>query len=122
MEDNRGGTNALAQVIQSRMNEVVEANTQPICDFGSIQSDMSLLTNLYPVAMPYGTYVVCRQLTIGYEGDEYEETTEEEACPNCGQKHKHKSKLPKKMRKIQPGDRVLVVWVQNDPVVVDIIT
>lgn len=120
MENNKGGTNELAQVIQKRMNQIVEANTQPMIDFGSIQGDMSLLTNLYPVAMPYGTYVVCRQLTIGPAGTEYEETTEE-ACPNCGQKHKHKSILPDKMRQIQPGDRVLVVWVQNDPVVVDII-
>lgn len=35
--------------------------------------------------------------------------------------HQHHVLIPEKMRKLMPGDRVLVAWVQNDAVVVDLI-
>ena len=35
--------------------------------------------------------------------------------------HIHDVLLPEKLRSPQPGDRVLVAWVQNEPIVVDII-
>lgn len=35
--------------------------------------------------------------------------------------HQHHVLIPEKMRSIKPGDRVLVAWVGDDPVVVDII-
>lgn len=35
--------------------------------------------------------------------------------------HTHNVTIPEKMRSIRPGDHVLVAWVQNDAVVLDII-
>lgn len=35
--------------------------------------------------------------------------------------HSHEVLLPEKMRSIQPGDRVLVAWVSNDAIILDII-
>lgn len=35
--------------------------------------------------------------------------------------HQHHVLIPEKMRHLQPGDRVLVVWAGDDPVVIDII-
>lgn len=35
--------------------------------------------------------------------------------------HIHDVLIPEKMRKLLPGDRVLVAWVQNDAVVIDLI-
>lgn len=35
--------------------------------------------------------------------------------------HQHHVLIPEKMRRLKPGDRVLVVWVQSEAVVVDII-
>lgn len=35
--------------------------------------------------------------------------------------HQHHVLVPEKMRSLKPGDRVLVAWVQNEAVVVDII-
>lgn len=35
--------------------------------------------------------------------------------------HQHHVLIPEKMRKLKPGDRVLVAWVQNDAVVVDLV-
>ena len=36
--------------------------------------------------------------------------------------HQHTVLIPEKMRSLQAGDRVLVAWVQNEAVVIDIIT
>lgn len=41
--------------------------------------------------------------------------------PNTEGAHIHDVIIPESMRSIKPGDRVLVVWVGNDAVVVDII-
>ena len=35
--------------------------------------------------------------------------------------HQHHVLIPEKMRRLKPGDRVLVAWVQSEAVVVDII-
>lgn len=35
--------------------------------------------------------------------------------------HLHSVLIPEKMRSILPGDRVLVAWIQNDAVVIDIV-
>lgn len=35
--------------------------------------------------------------------------------------HQHHVLIPEKMRKLLPGDRVLVAWVQNDAIVVDLV-
>lgn len=35
--------------------------------------------------------------------------------------HKHNVLVPERMRSIRPGDNVLVAWVQNDAIVIDII-
>lgn len=35
--------------------------------------------------------------------------------------HQHHVLIPEKMRSLKPGDRVLVAWVQNEAVVIDII-
>lgn len=70
-----------------------EENESPlVIDFGSIQADASLVTNTFPVSIPKGDYTICRQLTLDSTG------------------------------RISPGDRVLVAWVQNEAVVIDIVT
>lgn len=44
------------------------------------------------------------------------EHTHPDECP-----HVHDVLIPEKMRKLKPGDRVLVAWVQNDAIVVDLV-
>ena len=39
-----------------------------------------------------------------------------------GSDHEHIVLIPEKMRRIKAGDRVLVAWVENEAVVVDIVT
>ena len=115
--ERKGGANKLAQVLQRRMSGVVNANIDNVCDFGTIQADMSLVTNLYPIPLPKGSYLVCRQLTVGKADSEFAET----AVSGGGYSHSHKVKLPSSMSQLKAGDRVLVCWVQSDAVVIDVL-
>lgn len=133
------GLNKLGKVLQQRM----EANNASplVLDFGQIQSDYSLLTNTFPIPIPQKDYLVCRDVTHnpaarltvtasgqgthphGLSGEHSGHTTGDgsHSHPNTEGAHVHDAALPDTMRWLQPGDRVLVAWVQNDAVVVDIV-
>ena len=127
------GLNKLGKVLQQRMAENTVAPL--VLDFGEIQGDYSLLTNTYPIPIPKTDYMVCRQLTLGDTGSKLSETETDgshdvysDPYPEPGYthigkgaNHKHDVLIPEKMRWLKPGDRVLVAWVQNDAVVIDVI-
>ncbi|NCC67076.1 MAG: hypothetical protein EOM14_02610 [Clostridia bacterium] len=131
------GVNKLGLVLQERMKTCGESSL--LLDFGAIQTDMSLLTNTFPIPIPKTDYTVCRQLTLGATGEALTATAvggkhshgpSGEHAQESGTgshshtdegEHGHSVLIPEKMRKLKPGDRVLVAWVQNEAVVVDII-
>ncbi len=126
------GINKLANVLIERMKKEGES---PLClDFGEIQANGNLITNTFPVSIPKGQYCVCRQLTLGTAGGELTKTEDDGSNKynedNSGDDlnkedegtHQHTVLIPEKMRSLQAGDRVLVAWVQNEAVVIDIIT
>lgn len=130
--DENTGINKLANVLIQRMKKEGE---NPLClDFGEIQANGSLITNTFPVSIPKGQYCVCRQLTLGTAGDGLTKTEDDGSHQhnedNSGDDlhkenegtHQHTVLIPEKMRSLQAGDRVLVAWVQNEAVVIDIIT
>lgn len=110
-----------------------------LLDFGTIQGDLSLLTNTYPIPIPKTDYTVCRQLALGATGTLLTSTATDgkhshgpsgEHAQEIGSgahshtneaPHAHSVLVPEKMRKLKKDDRVLVAWVQNEAVVVDII-
>lgn len=96
------GANKFARTMVNRMK--AESSTSLVLDFGSINEDYSLTTNTFPVRIPKSDYMVCRHLSgmnINVMGN---------GANFIGQ-------IPV----LKPGDRVLVAWVQNDVVVVDVI-
>lgn len=106
------GANALARVLTGRMQK--ENRTPPVLDFGNIEADYSLKTNTFPVPIPKSDYTVCRHiggLTIETEGGRH---SGHETGTGV---HDHKIPIPV----IEPGDRVLVAWVQSEAVVIDVI-
>ncbi len=130
--DENAGINKLANVLIQRMKKEGES---PLClDFGEIQTNGNLITNTFPVSIPKGQYCVCRQLTLGTAGGELTKTEDDGSHKynedNSGDDlnkedegtHQHTVLIPEKMRSLQAGDRVLVAWVQNEAVVIDIIT
>ncbi len=95
---NRGAAK-LAAILDNRMSESTEG--QLTFDFGQISSGYSLVTNTFPVPIPKSEYSVCRHIS----------------GISTGTASKHSHSLPK----LAVGDRVLVVWVQEEPVVIDVI-
>ena len=108
MADTAGGnpgSNKLARVLQQRIKETLEYRIGDVeSDFGTIGKDGSLTTNTFPIPIPRGEYYLGRLvsgLTVKISGGG----------------HEHSASLPK----IQAGDTVLVTWVKNTPVVIDVI-
>ena len=112
MAENKGspGLNKLARVISNRAEDVAgKAERDLVLDFGSIKGDMSLLTNTFPIPIPRSDYHVCRLvggLAYTISGGSH------------GGHDTHTAKPPQ----IKPGDRVLVAWVQNEAVVIDVVS
>lgn len=82
----------LAKVLDNRIREW--SAPVPVIDYGTIQPDGSLLCDQFGIPIPKDEYQICRTLSIK-EGDIN--------------------------MKIKKGDRVLVVWTDEDPVVVDVL-
>lgn len=113
--DGNPGLSKLARVMSNRMREFSDQTAEDVTpDFGVINGNMSLTTNRFPVAIPRGEYYIGRlvsglQISVSggaHGGHETGNGT-----------HSHTVTLPG----LSPGDHVLVVWVQNEPVVVDVI-
>ena len=94
-----------------------------VLDFGTIGGDYSLTTTNFPIPIPKKDYIVCRHLRAVPEKDRWStayagsHTHPGGEGGNAGS-HAHKFQPHEVLKK---GDRVLVAWVQNDPVVVDVI-
>ncbi len=115
--DENAGTNRLANVLTDRMKR--ESESPLYLDFGEIQSNGSLVTNTFPVAVPKGQYSVCRHvggLSFEIFGGGHEGHEEQTLDNNTGS-HVHAVIPPA----VKPGDRVLVAWVQSEAVVIDVI-
>ena len=110
--DENAGTNKLANVLSSRMKK--EGESPLFVDFGEIQANGSLVTNTFPVPIPKGQYSICRSvsgLVINVSRGDHGGHT------SGSGKHNHAIPFPL----LKPGDRVLVVWVQSEAVVIDVI-
>jgi len=106
------GISKLAATLSDRMKQ--ESSSPLVLDFGKINSNYSLQTNTFPIAIPKADYSVCRLLTLENAGSVMVTTNEAEG-------HQHNVTVPNTMKSLKPGDRVLVAWVQNEAVVIDVI-
>lgn len=100
---NSPGISRLAGVFQKLVDAQVPKDL--LIDFGVIQADGSLLTNTFQIPIPKADYLVCGHLKARTE------TT------GSTQGHSHTVTT----RALAIGDRVLVAWVQNDAVVIDVL-
>lgn len=107
----KNGMEKLAKVLDSRMGEHSGGGFS--FDFGVIKKDYSLVSNTFPLPIPKKDYSVCRllaNLSTNVSGGTH-------GGHNSGTgSHSHKVVMPK----LKPGDRVLIVWVEGEPVVVDV--
>ncbi len=112
------GTSRLATVLSQRMKK--ENDSPLVLDFGEIQGNGSLLTNTFPVPIPKGDYSICRHvggLSFQISGGGHAGHEAQTETYHTGG-HTHTVAPPV----VKAGDRVLVAWVQNEAVVIDVIT
>ena len=119
--DNTPGMSRLAGVIGGMVRK---GQDQPvILDFGTIQSNYSLITNRYPVEIPASDYLICR--CAGLPNSETVSSTSHthtyEGDQRTGSASVRVDIARKSQNHVKPGDRVLVAWVDNDAVVIDIV-
>lgn len=140
------GMSSLARELTGRMQKEAGNLFESAFDFGIIQGDMSLLCDHFPKKIPEGEYLVTRHLTNGKEDDVLTKT-QYPGKPNSGKhvhgpngghaqytgsgihshpdtsetEHVHDVLVPRNMADLLPGDRVLVAWVFDYAVAVDVI-
>lgn len=115
--DGHPGTSKLATVLSQRMKK--ENESPLVLDFGEIQGNGSLLTNTFPVPIPKGDYSICRHvggLSFQINGGGHAGHEAQTETYHTGG-HTHTVAPPV----VKAGDRVLVAWVQNEAVVIDVI-
>ena len=116
------GANELTNTITGMIKGI--ADKPPVLQFGIINSDYSLSINGYKCPIPKNEYSVCRSLLYSPSVPLTETYTDGghdhyEVVPY--ETHKHQVRLPKKMRWLKPGDKVLVAIIGNEFVVIDIV-
>lgn len=99
--ENGKGIGQLAAVVDDRIRERAQGGMEQtlMFDFADVLGDYSIRPNTYPAVIPLKDYT---------------------ACKNAG--NHHYGALPPPPPQIKPGDRVLIVWVGKQPVLVDVIT
>ena len=99
----------LGNTLASRMKSTASAAVPTTLELGTIRDNLSLTTDSLRSLIPRGEYMVDRRLT----GDSHT-STEGEAEP-------HSHELPDTFYRLKDGDRVLVAWCGNEPVVLAVV-
>lgn len=115
----------LGKVMSHQMKNVLNANTGVTMELGNITGTMGLAVSSLGNVIPKGDYMISLHLRnekMVLDTTEVAlETEEEEEHSHTIEKHKHQVTLPTKLRGLQAGDRVIVLWLGTEPVVVDIV-
>lgn len=124
--DGKANFTSGASALTSTLHDMILgiSSQPPVLDFGIINSDFSLTCNSFPQPIPKSDYSVCRQLLYDPSvplTETYTDGTHGHPDASPPGTHSHKVKLPKKMRWLQPGDKVLVTFIANEAVVIDIV-
>lgn len=103
----------LGNVLVDRMKRTSRAAVPMGAELGTINANLSLTPDSLRIPIPKGDYLVSLTLTDGTFRTGTE--TENEGVDD------HSHQLPNVFRGLKAGDRVLLVWCGNDPVVVSIV-
>ena len=106
----------LGEVLAGQMKRTSAAAVPTTMELGTINGNLSLTPDSLPVQIPKGDYMVNLMLT----GGSYK-TDSDTHSHDGGGKYTHSHELPGCFRSLKGGDRVLVAWCGNEPVVVAIV-
>ena len=127
------------QMMHNRARQVAGATKDAPPELGLINGDLSLSVSSLSNSIPKGEYMVSLHLQTANTGGQLTTTANDGTHshgPSGGHSqyqgdgvHSHTNEGPHThvvlvsgtIRGVQPGDRVLVIWVGTEPVVVDIV-
>lgn len=115
--DSNKGVSMLGAVLTDRMKSVSDMGGQGV-DFGEIQADYSLKCNTFSQAIPKTDYSVLLYLTIGATLTSTQSDGKHGGHTSGTGSHSHTIKTPTQLSGLAPGDRVVVVWIGNEAVVI----
>lgn len=126
----------LAQQLMGRMTSTARKNIPTTVELGIINGDLSLTVDSIARKIPQEDYMIDLQLTH----ETYYTYTELNSSANAPHHHEggehaqaagtghhthddglHDHRVSSVFRRIQPGDRVLVIWVGFEPIIVAIV-
>jgi hypothetical protein len=96
--------------LANRMKKTANGAVKITTELGTINSNLSLTPDSLQAAIPKGDYMVNIMLTGGNR-------TSTETIEDADHSHQ----LPASFRNLQAGDRVLMTWCGNEPVVLAIV-
>lgn len=133
----------LGETIDGRMKKAASAAIPMGVELGTINSNLSLITDSLKTPIPKGDYMICLTLTGGYDTNSTIHSHDEGEHVHSGGVHgghdsgngshthdggahnhvggAHTHRLPETFRNVKAGDRVLVAWCGNEPVVISIV-
>lgn len=110
----------LGGILGSRMTSTAKAVKGVPLELGTINEDYSLKTDSLKGSIGPDSYMVDLSLThSNYNTLETEHRHVGDDHTHEGGIHKHR--VPSVFRRIKPGDRVLVAWAGNEPIIVAIV-
>ena len=106
----------LGATLVSQMKRTSNAAVPTTIDLGVVNDDLSITPDSLRIPIPKGDYMVNLMLTG--------EKITEAAGAHAGHGESgytaggHSHNLPRSLRGIEPGDRVLIIWSGNEPIVI----
>lgn len=112
-------TQRLGATLSNRMKKTADGAVPTTIELGVVNSNLSITTDSLQAEIPKGDYMVNLMLT-GSRSTSIESHTHSGADhSHSGGVHSHE--LPDSLRGLHAGDRVLVSWCGNEPVVIAIV-
>lgn len=131
----------LGETLMGNMQNVARSNSNIVSELGTITAKMGLQVPSLGNEIPKGDYLVSIHLKAGEAGSVMAKTATGQGThphgpsgshsqesgsgshshPASEGAHVHDVLLPATLRGLAPGDRVLVIWCGNEPVVADIL-
>lgn len=106
----------LGKIIAKRSTQTARAAIPTTLELGDVDANLALTTETIKTPIPKGDYLVTLTLTGDF--------LTENQSPSCSESGTctHNHRLPEnEFRGLLPGDRVLVAWCGNEPVVISIV-
>lgn len=106
-------------MLSNRMKQTSSAAVPTTIELGRVNENMSITPDHLRVPIPKGEYMVNLMLTGSF-------TTASTGHTHGGADHshgggEHSHALPSSFRGLRPGDRILILWSGNEPIVIAIL-